>query len=57
MNKTISMSIRVSPEELEAIKKASQYEAYSSYSEYIRRTIILETNRILAQHPNKQNNT
>lgn len=47
MNKTISMSIRVSPEELEAIKRAARIEAYSSYSEYVRRTILLETNKVL----------
>lgn len=51
MNKTIPMSIRVSKEELDAIKKAAKLESYSSYSEFVRRTILLETNRIL----NKEN--
>lgn len=35
MNKTISMSIRVSEEELEKIKQAARLEAYASYSEFI----------------------
>ena len=47
MNKTIPMSIRVSTEELDAIKKAAKSEAYSSYSEFVRKTILLETNKIL----------
>ena len=37
MNKTISMSIRVSEDELEKLKQAAQIEAYGSYSEFIRR--------------------
>ena len=53
MNKSIPMSIRVSKEELDAIKKAAKLESYSSYSEFVRRTILLETNRIL----NKGNDT
>lgn len=36
MNKTYSMSIRVSEEELGKLKKAAQIENYSSYSEFIR---------------------
>lgn len=36
MNKTISMSIRVSEEELEKLKQAARLEAYASYSEFIR---------------------
>ena len=47
MNKTLSMSIRVSKDELNAIRRAAELESYSSYSEYVRRTILLETNRIL----------
>lgn len=38
MNKTYSMSIRVSEEELEKLKKAARLEAYASYSEFVRRT-------------------
>ena len=37
MNKTFSMSIRVSEEELARLKKAAKIEEYASYSEFIRR--------------------
>lgn len=47
MNKTYSMSIRVSEEELEKIKRATELESYSSYSEFVRRTVLLETAKIL----------
>ena len=47
MNKTISMSIRVSEDELAKIKKVAQIESYSSYSEYVRRTIMINTDKIL----------
>ena len=42
MNKTISMSIRVSEVELEKLKQAARLEAYASYSEFIRRTALIE---------------
>ena len=42
MNKTYSMSIRVSEEELEKLKKAARLEAYASYSEFVRRTALIE---------------
>lgn len=47
MNKTISMSIRVSEDELEKFKMASRLEAYSSYSEFVRRTSLIEATKIL----------
>lgn len=47
MNKTISMSIRVSEEELEKLKKAARLEAYASYSEFVRRTALLEAVHII----------
>lgn len=50
MNKSISISIRVSEDELEKIKLASRLEAYSSYSEFIRRTSVLEAARIIKEH-------
>lgn len=40
MNKTYSMSIRVSEKELEKLKKAAQIEAYASYSEFVRGTAL-----------------
>ncbi|MBO4211947.1 MAG: DUF1778 domain-containing protein [Oscillospiraceae bacterium] len=45
--KTISMSIRVSEEELEKLKLAAQMQAYASYSEFVRRTALLEASRIV----------
>lgn len=40
MNKTILMSIRVREEELEQLKQVARLEAYSSYSKFIRRTVL-----------------
>lgn len=41
MRKSISISIRVSEEELDKFKEAARLEAYSSYSEFIRRTALI----------------
>lgn len=46
-NKTYSMSIRVTYEELEKLKKAAILESYSSYSEFVRRTALLEAEKVL----------
>lgn len=54
MNKSISMSIRVSEEELEILKKASKLESYSSYSEFIRRTALKEANKVIEQEMRKK---
>ncbi len=54
MNKTVSMSIRVSEKELEILKQAAQIEAYSSYSELVRRTVLLEASRIISEEANPQ---
>lgn len=45
--KTYSMSIRVSQEELEKLKMAARLEAYSSYSEFVRRTALIEANEVI----------
>ena len=50
MNKTISMSIRVSKEELDKLKRAAQIENYASYSEFIRRTSLKEATKILNKY-------
>ena len=50
MNKTISMSIRVSGEELDKLKQAARLEAYASYSEFIRRTALIEAARIIKEN-------
>lgn len=47
MNKTISMSIRVSEEELDKLKQAAKLEAYASYSEFIRRTALIEAEKVI----------
>ena len=46
-NKIYSMSIRVSEEELDKLKQAARIEAYASYSEFIRRTALLEAEKVL----------
>ena len=53
MNKTISMSIRVSVDELRKLKEAAQLEEYSSYSEFVRRTALIEATRIIAKKKEK----
>ncbi|WP_273417089.1 DUF1778 domain-containing protein [Clostridium sp. AF02-29] len=49
MNKTISMSIRVSEDELDKLKQAARLEAYASYSEFIRRTVLIEADKVINQ--------
>lgn len=49
MNKTISMSIRVSEEELDKLKRAAIIENYASYSEFIRRTALNEADKIVGK--------
>ena len=55
MNKTISMSIRVSEEELDMLKQAARIEAYASYSEFVRRTALKESDRVIKK--NERENT
>ena len=47
MKKTISMSIRVSEDELKKLKQAARIEAYASYSEFIRRTALKEAEKVM----------
>jgi len=54
MNKTISMSIRVSEEELDKLKQAARIEAYASYSEFIRRTALKEADKVLNRKVQKE---
>lgn len=52
MNKTITMSIRVSEEELEKLKQVARLEAYALYSEFVkfvRRTALIEASKILVK--------
>jgi len=54
MNKTISMSIRVSEEELNKLKQAARLEAYASYSEFIRRTALIEAEKVINDNRKKE---
>ena len=54
MAKDISISIRVSSEELDKFKQAARLEAYASYSEFIRRTAIIEANDIIEKRKQKK---
>ena len=49
MRKSISISIRVSEDELEKFKEAARLEAYASYSEFVRRTALKEAERVIDQ--------
>ena len=55
MNKTYSMSIRVSEEELENLKQAARLETYATYSEFVRRTALLEASKIITENTEKEN--
>ena len=46
-NKTYSMSIRVSEQELEKLKQAARLEAYASYSEFVRRTALIKADDVI----------
>ena len=50
MKKSTSISIRVSEEELELFKEASRLEAYASYSEFVRRTALIEASKIVKEN-------
>ena len=50
MRKSISISIRVSEDELEKFKEAARLEAYASYSEFVRRTALLEASRVIEKN-------
>lgn len=47
MNKTYSMSIRVSEEELNRLKQAAKLESYSSYSEFVRKFVLKEADKVI----------
>lgn len=47
MKKTISISIRLREEELNKFKQAARLESYASYSEFIRRTALIEADNVL----------
>ena len=53
--KTISMSIRVNEDELKKLKIAAELLSYSSYSEFVRRTALLEATRVIAENDLAEN--
>ena len=53
MKKSISKSIRVSEEELDKFKQAARLEAYASYSEFVRRTALIEAAKIIKKNENE----
>ena len=53
MKKNISMSIRVSEEDLEKLKVAAEAQNYSSYSEFVRRTALIEAERVINEQAKK----
>lgn len=50
MKKSISISIRVSEEELDKFKQAARLEEYASYSEFVRRTALIEATKIIKRN-------
>ena len=56
MKKSISISIRVSEVELDKFKQAARLEAYASYSEFIRRTALIEASKIIKKNEEKGRN-
>lgn len=46
MNKTFSMSVKVSEEELDKLKQVARLEIYASYSEVVRRTAFKEAEKL-----------
>ena len=57
MSKSTSISIRIDEDELEKLKIAAKLESYSSYSEFIRRTALLEATRIIKENNDKTAST
>lgn len=55
MKKSISISIRVSEDELDKFKEAARLEVYASYSEFIRRTALIEATRIIKENNEGEN--
>ncbi len=53
-NKTYSMSIRVSENELVKLKQAAILESYSSYSEFVRRTALIEASRVIEMNAKRR---
>ena len=52
-NKNISMSIRFSTDELYKLKKAAELSSYGTFSEFVRRTALIEVTKIIAKQERK----
>lgn len=52
--KSYTMSIRVSQEELEKLKLAARLEAYASYSEFVRRTALIEAGKVISEKKDEE---
>ena len=52
--RTISMSVRVNTTELDKFKQAAELLNYSSYSEFVRRTALIEADRVIREHSKEQ---
>ena len=50
------MSIRVSEEELNKLKRAAELESYASYSEFVRRTALKEASKIISENQDNESN-
>ena len=50
MKKSVSISIRVSEEELDKFKQAARLESYASYSEFVLRTALIEAAKIIKKN-------
>lgn len=57
MSKSTSISISIDEDELEKLKIAAKLESYSLYSEFIRRTALLEATRIIKENNDKNAST
>lgn len=44
------MSIRISEDELEKLKLAAELLSYSSYSEFVRRTAMIEATKVIKKN-------
>lgn len=53
-NKNYSMSIRVTEKELELLKQAARMETYASYSEFVRRTALIEATKVIDENNKKE---
>ena len=44
----------MSEDELDKLKKAATIQNYSSYSEFVRRTALIEATRVIKENPDRE---